>query len=157
MSVQASFLRIRVTDLAGLADALSRAHTDRNAVAGYLKASATRVVTFDGPAHIFGTLLVYLLQHRSIDLMSSPYTSLMQQAAQVLRATWVFLTNDHSVQYLNSLNARDFDVAKLGAFYNSFTQTNAAGAAEIMLRGITTLENALRAVDPDFVVALIAG
>ena len=155
MSAQASFLRIREADLSGLEEALSHARTDRDAVDAYLQVHATPVVTFEASGNIFGTLFVYLMQERSMDLMSSPYTGLMRQAAQVLRTTWVFFTNDHRLRYLDSLNAHDFDVADLGAFYDSFTQTASPGAGEAMLRAITTLAAAVRAVEAGSVVVLV--
>jgi len=109
----------------------------------YLDLHATSLKDFGYSGHVFSNLLIYLMEERGIDLLSTRYDAVANSLGERRQNSTIILTFDQRQAFLEKLNADEFDQGELIAFNKDFSDDDDPELAKAEIEGIKFLQYSL--------------
>ena len=143
MSAIADFRIIKTNKLDGLKNAseiiIKKGFFKKTVIDEYwnfLDKNSKKLSEFNKSGYIFGDLLIFLLENKGIDFLSSEYDNYANWISKNRKNSIIIFTYKHKIEYLDKLNLTSFTEKELIEFNKEFSEDNSTNLATSELEGI---------------------
>lgn len=121
----------------------------------YLSNNAKELKGFDGSGYIYGNLLVYLQEEKSIDLTQNEYDDIAKELIDKRGNSHFLFTNKQKTAFVNQLDPDKYSLAEIQQFNQSFSEEGDTETAKLTLNAIQVLRDNLSKVQNDSQILLL--
>ena len=123
----------------------------------YLSQHGRALTEYNWSGYVIATLLPYLEQKRSIELMKSEFDELGSFLTNSLGSTTFILTHKHKEAYSVQLEPETYSEGEMREYFEDFNATKFEEAGKAMLDGIKVIQSNLAQANSDNIILLSIG
>ncbi len=109
----------------------------------FLDNNSKKLTDFGKSGYIFGDLLIFLMENKGIDLLSSEYDIISNWISEKRENSTIIFTHKHKTDYLEKLNLNNFTETELIEFNKEFSENDSRELAISELEGIKKIGECL--------------
>ncbi len=121
----------------------------------FLDSNSNKLSDFNKSGYIFGDLLIFLLENKGIDLLSSEYDNYANWISEKRENSTIIFTFKHKTEYLEKLNQKNFTEKELIEFNQEFSENSNPELAISELEGIKMIAKCLEGLKSEKEIILL--